>query len=244
MSSINRGFRFAFLLRKEAPQNYKGAELIIVVRGGLLTTFATGFTICNSHQPVYCPEVQSIQPAALAAIEIRDHTLPLFRFAGNAADVRPRQCFAFTAGIGGERHRLRDPKQPCNQSLGDSHRCTLRDSHAAHGCVIGEGLAMENQFRVGVAGVTNEKGAISALICCFYDRINWRLRSESNRRPRLCRPLHNHSATQPSMLCNVVRCLTGKTPDCSPGFHACFYLERETRFELATPTLARLCSTS
>jgi hypothetical protein len=26
---------------------------------------------------------------------------------------------------------------------------------------------------------------------------NWRLRSESNRRPRLCRPLHNHSATQP-----------------------------------------------
>ena len=25
----------------------------------------------------------------------------------------------------------------------------------------------------------------------------WRLRSESNRRPRLCRPLHNHSATQP-----------------------------------------------
>src|SRR5690242_17650840 len=24
-----------------------------------------------------------------------------------------------------------------------------------------------------------------------------RLRSESNRRPRLCRPLHNHSATQP-----------------------------------------------
>src|SRR5690606_2217032 len=26
---------------------------------------------------------------------------------------------------------------------------------------------------------------------------NWRLRSESNRRPRLCRPLHDHSATQP-----------------------------------------------
>ena len=25
----------------------------------------------------------------------------------------------------------------------------------------------------------------------------WRLRPESNRRPRLCRPLHNHSATQP-----------------------------------------------
>ncbi len=29
---------------------------------------------------------------------------------------------------------------------------------------------------------------------------SWRLRSESNRRPRLCRPLHNHSATQPKPL--------------------------------------------
>ena len=28
----------------------------------------------------------------------------------------------------------------------------------------------------------------------------WRLGSESNRRPRLCRPLHNHSATQPEGL--------------------------------------------
>ena len=27
--------------------------------------------------------------------------------------------------------------------------------------------------------------------------VKWRLGSESNRRPRLCRPLHNHSATQP-----------------------------------------------
>ncbi len=29
--------------------------------------------------------------------------------------------------------------------------------------------------------------------------IKWRLGSESNRRPRLCRPLHNHSATQPAI---------------------------------------------
>ena len=28
---------------------------------------------------------------------------------------------------------------------------------------------------------------------------NWRLRSESNRRTRLCRPLHDHSATQPAV---------------------------------------------
>lgn len=52
----------------------------------------------------------------------------------------------------------------------------------------------------------------------------WRLRPESNRRTRLCRPLHDHSATQP---CNEKR-----------------GLERETRLELATPTLARLCSTT
>lgn len=31
----------------------------------------------------------------------------------------------------------------------------------------------------------------------------WRLRPESNRRPRLCRPLHNHSATQPTDTCNA-----------------------------------------
>src|SRR6056300_1046285 len=46
-----------------------------------------------------------------------------------------------------------------------------------------------------------------------------RLGPESNRCSRLCMPLHNHSATQPC-------------------------LERETRLELATPTLARLCSTT
>lgn len=27
----------------------------------------------------------------------------------------------------------------------------------------------------------------------------WRLSPESNRGPRLCRPLHNHSATQPTL---------------------------------------------
>ena len=30
--------------------------------------------------------------------------------------------------------------------------------------------------------------------------LNWRRGSESNRRPRLCRPLHNHSATPPGVL--------------------------------------------
>ena len=71
----------------------------------------------------------------------------------------------------------------------------------------------------------------------------WRLSPESNRGPRLCRPLHNHSATQPMIVAKPVF----KTP---PVFNSEVLssgqknLERETRFELATPTLARLCSTS
>ncbi len=60
--------------------------------------------------------------------------------------------------------------------------------------------------------------------------VGWRLGPESNRRTRLCRPLHNHSATQPI---NIKKATKGR-----------FCLERETRFELATPTLARLCSTT
>ena len=41
----------------------------------------------------------------------------------------------------------------------------------------------------------------------------WRLRSESNRRPRLCRPLHNHSATQPKS-----RKYIGAVDACHPMF--------------------------
>lgn len=37
----------------------------------------------------------------------------------------------------------------------------------------------------------------------------WRLGPESNRGPRLCRPLHNHSATQPV---DTVRCPMEKNP--------------------------------
>ena len=59
---------------------------------------------------------------------------------------------------------------------------------------------------------------------------SWRRGSESNRRIRSCSPLHNHSATAPKQ----------KTP-ASPRFGK---LERETRLELATPTLARSCSTN
>ena len=35
---------------------------------------------------------------------------------------------------------------------------------------------------------------------CFATWAIWRLRPESNRRTRLCRPLHDHSATQPLKL--------------------------------------------
>ena len=41
----------------------------------------------------------------------------------------------------------------------------------------------------------NKNGALRRRSAC-----NWRRRSESNRRTRLCRPLHNHSATPPGDL--------------------------------------------
>src|SRR5262245_7554199 len=101
--------------------------------------------------------------------------------------------------------------------------------------------------------------------------------SESNRRPRLCRPLHNHSATPPPTLArlhptsaprrtanqgwrgppqaNGVGCMAAgtrtasratklKTGDRSYRLDLPGNLERETRLELATPTLARLDSTT
>src|SRR5690606_37975904 len=61
----------------------------------------------------------------------------------------------------------------------------------------------------------------------------WRPMSESNRRTRICNPLHNHSANRPQNE-NAANC-------CGVIVNK---LERETRLELATPTLARSCSTN
>lgn len=55
----------------------------------------------------------------------------------------------------------------------------------------------------------------------------WRRVSESNRGRRICN-LHGHSATRPTQSSLFVGLI----------------LERETRLELATPTLARSCSTN
>ncbi len=76
----------------------------------------------------------------------------------------------------------------------------------------------------------------------FSLQLQWRLGSESNRRPRLCRPLHNHSATQPMAFMRIL--WPGEATQEVQICQFCSYLERETRFELATPTLARLCSTT
>ena len=95
---------------------------------------------------------------------------------------------------------------------------------------------------------------------------NWRRGSESNRRTRLCRPLHDHSATPPTRLSNrkgktefrrrlTCRCASAKAIQVEAnsqvsqsrnGTNSVFprILERETRLELATSTLARLRSTN
>jgi hypothetical protein len=86
---------------------------------------------------------------------------------------------------------------------------------------------------------------------------DWRPRSELNRRTRICSPLHNHSATRPVTLDAFTsrahganrspKTMSGKTDpgNCkAPRAGPWLNLERETRLELATPTLARSCSTN
>ena len=84
---------------------------------------------------------------------------------------------------------------------------------------------------------------------CFGLSLIWRRRSESNRRTRLCRPLHNHSATPPGDIFWIVSAIshpTGrrghKPKQKEAGLP--FGIERETSLELATSTLARLRSTN
>ena len=74
------------------------------------------------------------------------------------------------------------------------------------------------------------KRATAAPIAQNYEVV-WRWRRDSNPCKRLCRPVPSLSATPPSWLPPRVNDVT----------HS---LERTTRFELATPTLARLCATS
>ena len=76
----------------------------------------------------------------------------------------------------------------------------------------------------------------------------WRRGSESNRRPRLCRPLHNHSATPPGAeaadLAIAAQTKRGTMPGYGLSRAVPRNLERETSLELATSTLARLRSTN
>ena len=75
---------------------------------------------------------------------------------------------------------------------------------------------------------------------CFFEGINWRLRSESNRRPRLCRPLHNHSATQPSMLCNVGAVPDGKNPGLFPGVSCMLLFGAGNEIRTRDPNLGKV----
>src|SRR5882672_4396259 len=76
---------------------------------------------------------------------------------------------------------------------------------------------------------------------CDCLRRNWRRGSESNRRPRLCRPLHDHSATPPLAL-NAFAALPTRNTEAIRLFLG--NLERERSLELPTLTLARLRSTN
>jgi hypothetical protein len=72
----------------------------------------------------------------------------------------------------------------------------------------------------------------------------WRRGPESNRTNRICNPGHNRFATAPSIRAMI---LTKMGSQCGHGasHHVkTKKLERETRLELATSTLARLRSTN
>src|SRR5262249_15781109 len=85
----------------------------------------------------------------------------------------------------------------------------------------------------------------------FIERY-WRRGAESNRRRRLCRPLHDHSATPPggtnrrstTSAAAATRRNEKGGPTQRAGAVASEKLEGETRLELATSTLARLRSTN
>ena len=85
-------------------------------------------------------------------------------------------------------------------------------------------------LRLPISPPGQKKIIVTLLLNSQY---KWRRVPESNRRLRRCRPLHNHFANAP---------LT--TQKKGNEFPFIKNLERETRFELATYTLARYRSTS
>jgi LSD1 subclass zinc finger protein len=94
---------------------------------------------------------------------------------------------------------------------------------------------------------TCAKNVRCAICALAHERnnIGWRPGSESNRRTRLCRPLHDHSATWPSEANQrKLTCALPKKQNLGLPEVSFAVLERETRLELATPTLARSCSTN
>lgn len=125
-------------------------------------------------------------------------------------------------------------------------------------CIILSGGA-RGRNRTGMGGLSPRdfKSLVSTYFTTRAIEVSdrWRRGSESNRRRRLCRPLHDHSATPPLLHNFYMSCKPyGKKPvigypisDNKITFHKSHFLrkmERETRLELATPTLARLCSTT
>jgi|GEM_PF-5709039 hypothetical protein len=79
------------------------------------------------------------------------------------------------------------PISPPGRLLGLLQTLMIKRGMGLPGCDLGRSHA-----RAGATG-----GCLSGNRH-WYDK--WRLRSESNRRRRLCRPLHDHSATQPGRI--------------------------------------------
>ena len=114
-------------------------------------------------------------------------------------------------------------------------------------CYVSTGRVVTGESRVtDVRGVDAQSQTLQSRGEPEGVRRVWRRRSESNRRRRLCRPLHDHSATPPGVPAAFqTRPIKrkGRAATDRQGL-SLEKLERETSLELATSTLARLRSTN
>jgi hypothetical protein len=74
---------------------------------------------------------------------------------------------------------------------------TTRAYNSVHTSLVGRPAYVFASSLILTLNFYNQESAPKEYRSNIFQKYLWRLRPESNRRTRLCRPLHNHSATQP-----------------------------------------------
>jgi hypothetical protein len=83
------------------------------------------------------------------------------------------------------------------KSLVSTNFTTRAYKHSLHLRLAGQQLYSYHPWYSPFSLLQTRAGTKSVPFKFVPNEFVWRLRPESNRRTRLCRPLHNHSATQP-----------------------------------------------